>query len=70
MESPSTRAAVETLDSDGWRCVLLISQERDGYYKWSDTPVLPRACLGPKPSEFAGSLVSDETGRAPQTRTG
>jgi hypothetical protein len=28
--------------------------------KWSDTPVLPRALLGPKPSEFAGSLVSDE----------
>lgn len=28
--------------------------------KWSDTPVLPRAPLGPKPSEFAGSLVSDE----------
>ena len=28
--------------------------------KWSDTPVLPRARLGPKPSEFAGSLVSDE----------
>lgn len=27
--------------------------------KWSDTPVLPRACLGPKPSEFAGSLVSE-----------
>ena len=29
-------------------------------FDWSDTPVLPRARLGPKPSEFAGSLVSDE----------
>ena len=29
-------------------------------FDWSDTPVLPRARLGPKPSEFAGSLVYDE----------
>ncbi len=26
--------------------------------KWSDTPVLPRVSLGPKPSGFADSLVS------------